>query len=64
METSMSTQSVQLETKLLSQISSQFQHMMSVQVQNNQVAAPIPECHTDNISTGISTLTPTDSKDK
>ena len=28
------------------------------------MAAPIPECHTDNISTGISTLTPTDSKDK
>ena len=49
METSMSTQSVQLETKLLSQISSQFQHMMSVLVQNNQVAAPIPECHTDNM---------------
>ena len=45
-------------------MSLQFKQMMSVLVQNSQVAAPLPECHTDNISTGISTLTPIDSKDK
>ena len=33
-------------------------------MQNNPEAVPFPECHTDNNSTGISTLTPLESKDK
>ena len=33
-------------------------------MQTNQDSIPFPECHTDNNSTGISTLTPLDSKDK
>ena len=33
-------------------------------MQTNQEAVPFPECHTNNNSTGISTLTPLDSKEK
>ena len=33
-------------------------------MQNKHEAIPLPECHTDSNSTGISTLTPLESKDK
>ena len=51
-------------SQISSEISSQFKQFASLFMQNNQEVAPFPECHTDNISTGISDLTPMDSKDK
>ena len=50
--------------QMSSEMTSQFQQFKSFLIQNNQEAAPFPECHTDNNSTGISTLTPLESKDK
>ena len=59
-----SSQLSQIPSWISSEISSQFKQFTSLFMQHNQEAAPFPECHTDNISTGISTLTPMDSKDK
>ena len=51
-------------SQILSEILSQFQQFKLLFMQNNQEAVPFPECHTDSNSTGISTLTPLESKDK
>ena len=59
-----STQVTSQLSQISSEMTSQFQQFKSFLIQHNQEAAPFPECHTDNISTGISTLTPMDSKDK
>ena len=61
---SMKTDHSQQTQSIHSKMDSQFQQIMTAFANNSQVVAPLPECHTDNISTGISTLTPSDSKDK
>ena len=60
----LSSQLSQITSQISSEISSQFKQFTSMFMQNNQEVAPFSECHTDNISTGISTLTPLESKDK
>ena len=59
-----STQVTSQMSQMSSEMTSQFQQFKSLLIQHNQEAAPFPECHTDNNSTGISTLTPLKSKDK
>ena len=59
-----SSQLSQIPSQISSEISSQFQQFRLLFMQTNQEAVPFPECHTDNNSTGISTLTPLESKDK
>ena len=59
-----SSQLSQIPSQISSEISSQFQQFKLLFMQTNQEAVPFPECHTNNNSTGISTLTPLDSKEK
>ena len=59
-----SSQVSQIPSLISSEISSQFQQIKLLFMQNNLEAVPFPECHTDSNSTGISTLTPLESKDK
>ena len=62
----LSSQSSQLSqlSQLPSEITAQFQQFKLLLMQNNQETIPFSECHADSNSTGISTLTPLDSKDK